>query len=432
MQAKITQAIVQNISTTEERLKVYDTLLKGLVLFVRPTGKKTWFVDYKKPDGKRTNHLIGSAQLFSVNDAREKAREFLSAVARGEDPAAPKDETIKLGEFLRDKYGPWVTEYRKTGHETIAMIQRAFESLLSLPLDQITVAIMEQWRTQQKKQRGVKASSLNRELTALKAAINWAVSMDIIKENAMTKVKPLSERDSRKIVRYLSEDERDRLMSALDEREQKMRQGRQSHNDWRDERGFEQQPSYKHFVDHIKPMILVSLSTGIRKGTLFSLEWRDVNFTEKLLTLRAEVEKSDKTRFMPLNDTAYDVLSKWHEQSRKTSPNALVFPSPKTGERMDNCNTAWEALLKRAGIDNFRWHDMRHDFASQLVMAGVDLNTVRELMGHADLKMTVRYAHLAPESKLQAVKVLDKKRKNITPFSNSEADSPAKPASLGP
>ena len=111
---------------------------------------------------------------------------------------------------------------------------------------------------------------------------------------------------------------------------------------------------------------------------------------------------------MPMNDTAYDVLSKWKEQSGKIVLSALIFPSPQTGAKINTCKTAWGSLLRRAQIENFRWHDMRHDFASQLVMAGVDLNTVRDLMGHADIKMTLRYAHLAPENRLQAVKILDK------------------------
>jgi site-specific recombinase XerD len=75
---------------------------------------------------------------------------------------------------------------------------------------------------------------------------------------------------------------------------------------------------------------------------------------------------------------------------------------------MHDVNTSWGNVLVDAKIENFRWHDMRHHFASHLVMAGVDLNTVRELLGHADLKMTLRYAHLAPEHKAAAVAKLMK------------------------
>ena len=90
------------------------------------------------------------------------------------------------------------------------------------------------------------------------------------------------------------------------------------------------------------------------------------------------------------------------------TPGALIFPSPKKkGALMVSTRRSWAAVLKTAQIENFRWHDLRHDFASQLVMQGADLNVVRELLGHSDMKMTLRYAHLAPENKLRAVKLLD-------------------------
>ena len=82
-----------------------------------------------------------------------------------------------------------------------------------------------------------------------------------------------------------------------------------------------------------------------------------------------------------------------------------VFPA-EDGGRLDNINKSWKSLVEDAGIDEFRFHDLRHTFASWLVMRGVDLNTVRDLLGHADLKMTLRYAHLAPEHKAAAVAAL--------------------------
>jgi integrase len=97
------------------------------------------------------------------------------------------------------------------------------------------------------------------------------------------------------------------------------------------------------------------------------------------------------------------ILRFWHEQRKEYE---LVFPNA-DGGRLDNINTSWENLIKAAQIKNFRFHDLRHDFASKLVMAGVDLNTVRELLGHADIKMTLRYAHLAPEKLAAAVAKLN-------------------------
>lgn len=157
-------------------------------------------------------------------------------------------------------------------------------------------------------------------------------------------------------------------------------------------------------------MVLLSINTGIRQGELFSLQWQNINFDTKTLTIEGKLAKSGKTRHVPLNNEAFSVLQKWH---KTTSNNQLVFPN-RDGKKFDNVKKAWANLLKTAEVNNFRWHDMRHHFASRLVMAGVNLNTVRELLGHSDIKMTLRYAHLAPEHKAEAVAKLDKEKSLIT------------------
>jgi integrase len=290
------------------------------------------------------------------------------------------------------------------------MVSRAFNDFMDLPVEEITILKIEQWRAEQRKQKNTKGSSLNRYTTALKAVFNWAVKRDLLDANPIAKLEVLSERDSDKKVRFLTDEERERFMAALDARESRMRQERDNHNIWLEERELPLMPDLKNipFVDYFKPLILVCLNTGARRNAVFSLLWGDIDFERRVITLRAADAKT-KEQHIPMTDTIHSTLSLWKQQCTDTAPGALVFPSPKTKKKMDNCGSAWENLLKEANIQKFRWHDMRHDFASQLVMSGIDLNTVRELLGHADLKMTLRYAHLAPENKLQAIRVLDKK-----------------------
>ena len=159
----------------------------------------------------------------------------------------------------------------------------------------------------------------------------------------------------------------------------------------------------QNFVDHLKPMVIISLNTGLRRGELLSLTWSNFDETSRQLTISGGNAKSGKTRHIPLNSEAWTALVQWRQQ--QPDGHSLVFPAA-TGKRIVDVKTAWNRVIEDAKIEDFRWHDMRHDFASQLVMAGVDLNTVRELLGHADLTMTIRYAHLAPEHKAAAVEKL--------------------------
>ncbi|MDR1907766.1 MAG: tyrosine-type recombinase/integrase [Holosporales bacterium] len=409
MQEKLTQTIVQRIASTGQRQKIKDLVLPGLMLRVEPSGKKTWYIDYKRPNGQRTYHKIGSAEILTVMQARDVAQKFLASVKLGNDPVKAeevKKERLTLKQLIFEHYSSWVTDNRRSGKETMAILTHSFKDFMDMPVEEISMLTLEQWRTRRRQTEGLKASSLNRQITALKAAINWAVKHEIIEANPLARLEKLREEDSETKVRYLSPEERKRLLAALDAREDRIRAGRDSHNDWLDGREKSLLPDLKAstFVDYLKPMVIVALNSGIRRGSLFRLEWSDIDFQEGTLTVQPSSEKNSKLIHIPMNQTLMTTLAAWKEQ---TGGERLVFPSPKTGEVMNNCKRAWAGVLKNAEIKNFRWHDMRHDFASQLVIKGVDLNTVRDLLGHADMTMTLRYAHLAPKVKRAAVNLLD-------------------------
>jgi integrase len=144
------------------------------------------------------------------------------------------------------------------------------------------------------------------------------------------------------------------------------------------------------------------MNTGMRRGEILSLEWQNADLTNKNLTVISENAKSGKTRHIPLNTEAFETLKNW----KKDSPsNGYVFTG-QNGNPLLEIRKSWTTALEEAKISNFRFHDLRHHFASKLVMASVDLNTVRELLGHSDLTMTLRYAHLAPEHKAAAVNLI--------------------------
>lgn len=218
---------------------------------------------------------------------------------------------------------------------------------------------------------GLKRSSINRGETALKAALNWGVHVGILEKSPLERLRPLKETDSEHIVRYLSDNERKRLYKEL----------------------------YKLPLNQLRYAVIVSLNTGVRRVALLSLTWDDISFKEDIITLKAAFSKSGKTQKIPMNAACIEALSQWKVIQKYPSSTEIIFPE-------DNHLNSWRTLLKRAAIKNFRWHDMRHDFASRLILKGVDLNTVRELLGHSDLKMTMRYAHLAPEAKKKAVDLL--------------------------
>ncbi|MCC6925708.1 tyrosine-type recombinase/integrase [Novosphingobium sp.] len=397
---------VDRIVPTQRPVEHRDTRLKGLVLRVTPGGSKSWYCEFAR--GKRV--WLGRADVLGVTEARESARAILAVVFQGIDPIEarkPKAEMPTFGDYLDGDYADWAKSSQKAHAQNLNRLKTAFKALLKKSLDKITALDVERWRAKEV-ERGLSNQTINRDIASIKACFNRAVDWGILPANPLAKVRKARVDDCLK-VRYLSEAEEARLRAAIEEREERRRAERDTANRWRAERGYVLLPSLRDsvFTDHVKPLILMSINTGCRRGELFDLTWSNVNLDRRILTVTGATAKSRRTRHIPLNREAMSVLLNWRAQSEDTS--GLVFVNEQ-GERFDRANSSWRRLLKDAQIAEFRWHDMRHHFASRLAMGGVDLNTIRELLGHSDYTMTLRYAHLAPEFKLKAVEVLDEAR----------------------
>ncbi len=403
MRVALTQNIVEKHVDTKRVSDLRDTRLKGLILRVQPSGVKSYYCEYAR--GKRI--WLGRADALGLSEARDAARNILVTAYQGIDPGEEKKRKRNVatyGEYLDVHYEPWAKAHQKTYAANLQRLRATFKSFLTTPMPLISTLDIEKWRAK-RLDSGIAPSTVNRDIITLKASLNRAVDWELLPANPIAKVKRVHEASSA-IVRFLAPDEEQRLREALDDREERKRNERDSANGWRCERGYMLLPDLRKsvFADHLKPMLLLSINSGMRRGELFALTWENVSFDQAIITVEAATAKSKKTRHIPLNQETRQVLADWRAQC--ASESTFVFEYA-PGQNFKRVKTSWLNLLKAAKVEKFRWHDMRHHFASRLAMAGVDLNAIRELLGHSDYAMTLRYAHLAPEHKRKAVEMLD-------------------------
>ena len=145
---------------------------------------------------------------------------------------------------------------------------------------------------------------------------------------------------------------------------------------------------------HLRPVLLVALNTGMRRGEILGLMWRQVDLESRVV--RVERSKSGRVRHIPLNDVLVEVFTRLRSERGEAE---TVFP-------YRNVRTAFEAACRRAGIVGLRFHDLRHTFATRLIKRGVDIITVKELLGHSSVTVTERYTHSFKDQKRSAVDAL--------------------------
>ncbi|MFK0572529.1 tyrosine-type recombinase/integrase [Endozoicomonas sp.] len=390
---KLTESILKKIAPDEE---IRDTETKGFFARRRST-KTVFYYSYISPiSGKRRNATLGTYGNITVDQARTAAKKLAADVISGIDPVHIKQETQakyksatqKTLDYFIDHDYKELTPGKQFGSAT-KTLRREFKKYLHIDMNDIDAASLNKWKLAHKR----KPSSVNRYLNELRGAMTKAVQTGYLTKTIMPEVKPLKE-DKKKRIRFLTEQEEEQLMIALDDRQTYQRHGGNNYNSYYTDADAE-------FTDYLKPMVIIGIYCGLRKGEIFNLQVKDIDFSNHRLFIEGEGvddmeagyksttgTKSAQTRTIPLHQKVDEALRAWLDDHPSDD---LVFASPKTGGRFDNIKTAWNNLMTQAELNNVVFHTLRHTFGTRLALKRVDLETIRDLMGHESIETTQKY-----------------------------------------
>lgn len=330
---------------------------------------KVWFTSFTA-NGKRFQRSTGTSDKRLAEDILSKIRVQIIEHKWFEKKVEEKAEhTFRE---LAEKYAQWA-EGRQRGYKRAkagyckAILVEKFGDMNLAELDTHTV---EQLQTEIL-QKGREPATVNRITSVISHMFTKAKDWKMVDNGTAIAVRVKKLQENNRRLRYLSKEECQSLVNACDK--------------------------------HLKPLVVTALHTGMRKSEIFNLKWDNVDLKHGFILLG--ITKNGERREIPINETLRQTLQGLVR--RLDIPH--VFYNAATNKPFTvDIKRSFNTALKRAGIRDFRFHDLRHTFASQLIMAGVDLTTVKELLGHKDIKMTLRYIHLAPSHNVRAVDVLDK------------------------
>ena len=321
---------------------------------------EAWWIDtYIK--GKRIRRKIGPDK----ETAELVEKDLTVKAAKGEHLGIMEERKIRFEDFARE-YLEWSQANKAEG--TYKVDQHIINRRLTpffhgQYLASIKPKAVEDYKTH--RLSTIQPRTINRELAALRSIFTRAIEWQYVKAHPMANVKEL--KFQKRPPAFLTPDQLDQLLEVCG------------------------QPYLYTFV-------LIAAHTGMRKSEVFNLKWADVNLKRGEITVRQT--KNNEYRVIPMNQRVKDTLKKY---PRHISGLVLTNEDGKAYQRMDN---GFHKGLEKAGLPRIRIHDLRHSFASNLVSAGAPLNVVQELLGHKDIKMTMVYAHLAPNAKRAAVDLL--------------------------
>lgn len=348
------------------------------------TSKTTWFYSFR---------VRGARYRGAIPEARNKQQaEIAETRIRNEifdGKFGGKLSSSKLKDFVRESFLPWALSNRRSWAKEAPRLKPILAFFGENRLSDISPFLIERFKIQRKatpivrlerrviagqgtkvpKSKPRSVASVNRELSMLSRIFSIAKMKGEVSSNPCAEVKNLTGEQPR--TRYLLPEEEERLVAVLET------------------------------TPYLRTIVTLALNTGMRRGEIISLRWEHIDFHAN--EIKATHTKAHRDRFIPMNARVREELLQLHETSQGT----LLFPGRKRGSSLTDVKKAFNTACQRAGIEDFRFHDLRHTFGTRAADAGVALTAVAAVMGHADIHTTMRYAHATDDGRRRAVEAVD-------------------------
>ncbi|MEW6455094.1 MAG: site-specific integrase [Acidobacteriota bacterium] len=323
-------------------------------IFLR--GKKFWIAYYF--NGRR----VREGGFESKSDA-EKVMKMRQGDIYQQRYKLPRQVKISFMEMV-EKYFEWAKINRKSWPNDIHLAKHLSGYFSGFKLSQITNFLVEQYKIERKKEIKISPvkkikktpsnATINRELALLKRMFNLAIKWELADSNPV------------KGIRFLKEEPREKILTP-----EEIKKLLQESN------------------GHLKPIIITALNTGMRLREILYLRWGQVNFQEGFIHITHS--KNGKIRRIPMNSMLLETL----KNIRRI--NEYVFIDERNGKPMHSIRRSFENACRRAKIIGFRFHDLRHTFSTYTIQRNCDIISLKEILGHADIRMTSRYSHATME-----------------------------------
>jgi integrase len=323
---------------------------------------RSWCIDFKDALGRRRREKAGPTKRVAEVLLRHK--EEVVALEKAGQTKPIRDVSF---DGFSDDFLRWIKVHRSAGTLRCygPILKRLRERFKGRFLSEIHRRDIELYATERIEQ-GSQPASANRDLACLKSLFSRAIEWCNASANPVKGIPAFREYNRRD--RFLTDEERKKLLESCH--------------------------------GYLRDVVVLAIHTGMRKGELLSLKWDDIDLANR--QIRVTHTKNGEMRFVPMSDGALQCL----QSIRKQAETPYLFPGPAGGHLLD-VKTAWQSAIGRSGVQNFRFHDLRHTAASYLAMSEVPLQVIQQILGHKTFSQVLRYAHLSQDYKSKAIRKLD-------------------------